>query len=96
MHYSKLTTIIGFLLLGMRAFTQQPVNLHYTLSLEDPASHKMHVVFRCTGLSGPVLDFKMPAWMPGYYQILDYAKKVENFRASDGAGKDLDWEKTTP
>ncbi|MBS1661170.1 MAG: M61 family metallopeptidase [Bacteroidetes bacterium] len=97
MHYSKLTTIFSaLLLLSIRAFTQQPVNLHYTLSLEDPASQKMHVVFRCTGLNGPVLDFKMPVWMPGYYQILDYAKKVDNFHAIDGAGKDLGWEKTTP
>jgi len=63
--------------------------------MDDPSSHRFHVVFRCTGLSGPAVDFKMPAWMPGYYQLLDYAKNVQDFRVVDGAGKALGWEKTT-
>ena len=71
------------------------VDLRYTVSMEEPSSHRFHVVFRCAGVSGPVLDLKMPAWMPGYYQLLDYAGKVENFHATDGAGKELGWEKTS-
>src|SRR5882757_4644822 len=51
------------------------VDLHYTVSMEEPSSHRFHVVFRCADVSGPVLDLKMPAWMPGYYQLLDYAGK---------------------
>ena len=63
--------------------------------METHSSHKFHVIFRCSGLSDPVLDFKMPAWMPGYYQLLDYAKNVGNFHAIDGEGRELGWEKTT-
>ncbi len=37
----------------------------------------------------------MPAWMPGFYRILDYEKNVSNFRASDGQGRALPWEKAT-
>jgi len=73
---------------------QQNLDLHYTLSLNDPGSHRIHVTFRCSGLSGPVLDFKMPAWMPGYYQLLDYAKNVGNFHATDDNGHELGWTKT--
>ena len=72
------------------------VTFNYTLSMDDPSIHRYHVVFRCTGLSGPAVDFKMPSWMPGYYQLLDYARNVEKFKAVDGAGKELGWEKTTP
>jgi predicted metalloprotease with PDZ domain len=36
----------------------------------------------------------MPAWTPGYYRIMDYAKNVKDFRAEDGAGRALAWEKT--
>jgi predicted metalloprotease with PDZ domain len=95
MQLSKLTIICLLLLLAGRVAAQQSVDLRYTISMEDPGSHRYHIVFRCSGLRGPVLDLKMPAWMPGYYQMLDYAGKVEHFRALDGAGRELGWEKTT-
>ena len=66
----------------------------FTVSMERPDTHYYHIVFRCDGLRGESLDFKMPAWTPGYYRIMDYAKNVVNFRAEDGAGNLLAWEKT--
>ncbi len=68
------------------------VTLHFDISMDHPETHRFHVVFHTTGLSGPVIDFKMPVWMPGYYQIVDYAKKVEHFHAVDGTGRTLGWE----
>lgn len=88
---------LGLLLVGKPSIGANPsVDLRYTVSMEAPSSHRFHVVFRCAGVQGPVLDLKMPAWMPGYYQLLDYAGKVENFHAADGAGRELGWEKTSP
>lgn len=66
----------------------------FTVSMDRPNSHYYHVVFRCDGIKAETLDFKMPAWTPGYYQIMDYAKNVLNFRAADGADNPLSWEKT--
>jgi predicted metalloprotease with PDZ domain len=74
--------------------TAKNIDLHYTLSLNDPGTHRIHINLRCSGLSGPVLDFKMPAWMPGYYQLLDYAKNIGNFHAKDDNGHELGWSKT--
>ena len=37
----------------------------------------------------------MPAWTPGYYKIMDYARNVVGFRADDGVGKALAWKKTS-
>lgn len=37
----------------------------------------------------------MPVWTPGYYVIMDYPKNVLDFRAEDGAGHALAWEKTS-
>lgn len=65
----------------------------FTLSMPRAADHLVHVAFRCEGLRGPVQDFRMPAWMPGYYRIMDYQKNVSGFRAADGAGRPLPWEK---
>jgi len=36
----------------------------------------------------------MPVWMPGYYQLMNYAGAVEHFHAFDDKGRELDWKKT--
>jgi predicted metalloprotease with PDZ domain len=69
-------------------------SMAFTVSILQPASHRLHVKFRCEGLKGELQDFKMPAWSPGYYGIGDYARNVSNFRAADGAGRALPFEKT--
>lgn len=66
-----------------------------TLSMEHPATHYYHVVFRVEGLKGDSQDFKMPAWTPGFYRIMDYAKNLVNFVSEDGAGHSLVWSKTS-
>jgi len=68
--------------------------LSITVSMDRPTTHYYHVVFRADGLTGETQDFKMPAWTPGYYRIMDYAKNVKDFRAEDSAGRPLVWEKT--
>ena len=68
--------------------------LSITVSMDRPTAHYYHVVFRADGLRGETQEFKMPAWTPGYYRIMDYARNVKDFRAEDGAGRPLPWEKT--
>lgn len=70
--------------------------LDYTVSMADPASHLFRVELRCEGLRAGTLDLKLPVWMPGYYGIMDYAGKIRDFRAVDGAGRALAWEKVKP
>jgi predicted metalloprotease with PDZ domain len=65
----------------------------FTVWMESPANHTYHVAFRCEGLQGTSQDFRMPVWSPGYYGIRDFAKNVQNFRAADGQGKELKWER---
>ncbi len=69
------------------------LTMEFTVSMEQPASHLYHVVLHCEGVKGTSQDFKMPAWTTGYYQILDFAKEVSNFAATDGEGKPVTWEK---
>lgn len=68
--------------------------LHYSVSMDRPNLHYFHVVLRCEGLSGSASEFRMPAWTPGYYSIMNYAGCVINFQAADGLGKPLAWRKT--
>jgi predicted metalloprotease with PDZ domain len=76
------------------ASSARSVILHYTVSMDHPESHRYHVVLKATGFRGPVIDLRMPAWMPGYYQLLDYAKNLSGLRVVDERGQALPWEKT--
>ena len=53
--------------------------LQYSVSMPEPANHLFHVTLFCKGLKGDTIDFKMPRWMPGYYQIMDYSKRGKKF-----------------
>jgi len=75
---------------------QSEGSMEYVLSMPKPETHYYHVIFRCNGIHKDTLDLTMPAWTPGYYQILDYAQNLEHFRASDAQGRELGWEKATP
>jgi len=73
---------------------EQPAGtMAVTVSAERAKEQRYDVTFRCEGLRDMSLDFKMPAWTPGYYKIMDYAQNVQDFRAEDGGGKPLAWEK---
>jgi predicted metalloprotease with PDZ domain len=57
--------------------------LQYSVSMPEPANHLFHVTLFCRELKGDTIDFKMPQWMPGYYQIMEYSNEVRNFSAND-------------
>jgi len=72
---------------------QTQAAVDFTVSMAEPNNHLYHVEFRCKGIKADTIDFKMPAWTPGYYRILNFAKNVREFAAEDGNGKALEWEK---
>jgi predicted metalloprotease with PDZ domain len=82
-----------FLICSTLAVAQSP--MAFTVSMDHPASHTFHVTLHCDGLAGELQDFKLPAWAPGYYRVLDYAKNVSNFHATDATGHALQWQRVT-
>lgn len=68
---------------------KQPLSLHYTISIPDPASHTYQVQLQCSNWQQDSISFKMPRWLPGYYQTIDYAKSVEHILASDAKGNTI-------
>jgi predicted metalloprotease with PDZ domain len=73
-------------------FGQAQVSMEFTVSMTEPNSHLFHVDFHCNGIKSDTIDFKMPAWTPGYYRILNFAKNVRQFSAEDGNGKAIECE----
>jgi predicted metalloprotease with PDZ domain len=69
------------------------INIEFTLSINDPASHIVHVVLKYQGASSNETVFKMPVWTTGYYQLMNFAEQVSQFKVTDLNGKPLNWEK---
>jgi len=93
--YSSVVLVFAILLTSGVSFVQgQTTKMSYTVSMDQPASHYYQVELRYDGNTAEFVDMKMPAWTPGYYMILDLAKNVVDFRATDGTGKNLAFEKT--
>ena len=88
--FVSLFFISSFLLMNNHCLAQmsKPV-MRYTISMPAPASHYFHVELEASGWDKDTLDLTMPQWMPGYYQLMNYATAVENFSAKDAQGKHL-------
>ena len=55
----------------------------YSISMREPASHLFEVHVDVTDLKGvDHLDFQMPRWSPGRYAVFDFAKNVQEARAT--------------
>lgn len=63
--------------------------LHYTVSMLQPASHNYDVELHCSKWKQDTICLKMPKWMPGYYQLMDYAASVEKMTARDNDGNNI-------
>jgi len=84
--------LMAFLCLGNAAATMA-AELHYTLSMPEPHTHYFKVEADLSGANKKYIDFTMPVWAPGSYLVREFAKNVENFRATDKSGKSLRSEK---
>lgn len=92
----KVTRYCSFLLfsvLTLSVWSQVKPTIEYKITLPDPASHRYHVELQTKGWNQDSLVLKMPKWTPGYYQIMNYAKAVENLTVRDTKGENVSYEK---
>ena len=61
----------------------------YRLSLGPSATRQYHVSVAIDAAPGETLSFCIPAWTPGYYQILNYQHNVLHTAARDDAGNSV-------
>ena len=75
-----------FLFLGLQPLAAPALEIAYRVSLPDPAGHYVHVQIDLAGVNQEFLDLQLPAWAPGLYLILDFARMVSGFSAESPAG----------
>ncbi len=67
--------------------------ISYHLSLPEPHTHLFQVELQVEEVPGP-LELVMPSWTPGSYLLREFPRQVQEFRAEDGGGAPLAWQKT--
>lgn len=66
---------------------------NYTISMTKPATGIFHIELISSGWQTGSIELKMPKWMPGYYQLMNYANEVVNFSVRDKAGANIPFNK---
>jgi predicted metalloprotease with PDZ domain len=68
----------------------------YTLSSSNPDSHFIEIEMRLQNKEGrDLMQFYLPAWRPGRYELADYAKNIQSIHFFTAKGVELNFEKTT-
>lgn len=77
-----------------KVFTQasDPV-FQYLISIPQPENNSYNVQLKISNINLENIQLKMPKWMPGYYQIMNYANTIENFSIKDITEKSIPFEK---
>src|SRR5262245_24171815 len=70
------------------------VEIAYTVNIKNPASHLYEIEMSIKGIRDTSVSVSMPAWSPGMYRIENYARNVQDFRASSIRSQPLKWEQT--
>lgn len=74
---------MGFYALHVSAQNQNP-SIQYVISVPKSAAHYFHVELNYETTSNETLLLKLPKWMPGYYQLMNYADNIEKLSAYAG------------
>ncbi|PYS83786.1 MAG: hypothetical protein DMF67_07635 [Acidobacteria bacterium] len=91
--------LLALLALAPRTSTAQDLSapaykISYTLSIRQPASHLFEVRVDVAGLAGADhVDFQMPRWSPGRYAVFDFAKNVQEVKATTSCPTDVKCER---
>jgi predicted metalloprotease with PDZ domain len=70
------------------------LRIAYQVAMPDPAAHLYEISLQVDGPIGATLPLQLPVWSPGRYAKMDFAKNVQEFRATDGNGRALTWDKS--
>jgi predicted metalloprotease with PDZ domain len=76
-----------FAISAIAAGKPDPRTIQYTISLADPAAHRVHVGIELPGGAGS-RELQLPVWN-ALYQIRDFSQYVNWVRARSNLGKDL-------
>ncbi len=63
--------------------------MEYTISFQNPLDHFVDIRLTCPSQDRRSVDFLLPAWRPGRYELANYAQNIRNFKSEDAQGQPL-------
>lgn len=66
------------------------------LSFPNPLSHLIHIELIFPKAKKGDLEFILPAWRPGRYELADYVQNISLLEISDCKGQSMTWSKNKP
>lgn len=84
--------IIFLFLLSLNCLGQVS-EVQFTVDMTQPESHEFKVTLSANVSPEAYIDFALPAWSPGYYQIMDFGKNVTTFQPKNASNESLRWVK---
>lgn len=89
--------IVGFWFFISTGFSQShDPSFNYVLSFPQPKEHSYHVELTVNGIQLDTIQLKLPNWMPGYYQFMNYHENISGIQAKNKEGEILPLEQITP
>ena len=67
----------------------------YRLIYQNPHRQFLHVEMTVNDVSGSTLQLQLPAWRPGRYELANFAKNIQQFKAFGDKGQALVFRKVT-
>ncbi len=64
-------------------------HVDFTVDLRESEAQIIRVTAEVSGIEASSVTVKLPHWMPGYYQLMDYADDITEISAVDGNGAPL-------
>lgn len=69
--------------------------MNYKLSYQNPSRHYIDIEFTVDTRGEKSMQFQLPAWRPGRYELANFAKNIQHWKAFDENGKALSAKKLT-
>jgi predicted metalloprotease with PDZ domain len=69
--------------------------MHYRLYAKNPSSHFIDIECRIENITQSTLEFQLPAWRPGRYELQHFAKNIQQLTVCDAMGFALPFRKLT-
>jgi len=102
-HFSAIELFAVIILLTASGAAQPPQSsaaapeISFTVSMPKPHTHLLNVeiAIKHVQTTQPPTEelLVMPVWTPGSYLIREFARQVQDFKATDASGQSLQWEK---
>jgi predicted metalloprotease with PDZ domain len=95
LNFSRMRLILNFILaFASCTVFAQTKPLKYSLSFPKTSDHYVHVELTIEHWNDDSLVLKMPEWTPGYYQLMNFAQKVEGVKLMDPKGNPIPVERS--